>query len=177
MTFEDIFLNFPDRTSDDQHLSNLEERDKSYQGLKSVSRRIFVTAGHMHVDWHNENETYLNSLQTQSIKTVYKPSGGIHNILEKAELLDDYWWRRRSEWRAAQPSSETGDSESGGHSAPGLLLFYFSSALSVALMRYYVGLKLFKTVYMVQPSRLRHKSYSRIARQRHRWKRSPCVIN
>jgi hypothetical protein len=125
MTFEDIFLNFPDRSSEDQHLSQLEQRDNTFQGLKNVRNRIFVTAGHRHVSWHDENKEYLNFLNVSSdqrVKVVYKPSGGIYNIIEKGNLLGDYWRQRRSEWAAAKPTVTGGDSPQSGHSAPGRFL-------------------------------------------------------
>jgi hypothetical protein len=125
ITFEDIFLNFPDRSSDEQHLSRLQQRDNEFKGFKKVKRRIFVTAGHRHVRWHDENRRYLNSLKSsaeQQVEIVYKPSGGIYNILEKGNLLNDYWRRRKSEWRAAKPPVDGADSAHSGHSAPGRFL-------------------------------------------------------
>lgn len=124
MTFEDIFLNFPDRSSEDYHLSDLRKRDELYPGLPQVKRRIFITAGHQNVDWYDENQAYIEELKVtgRAVEPVYKPSGGIYNILEKGELLFDYWSRRRVEWRAAQPGPEGGVAAQTGHSAPGRLL-------------------------------------------------------
>ena len=125
MTFEDVFLNFPDRSSDEPHLSRLSERDNFYPGLKDVKRRVFVTAGHRNVAWHQENRAYIRALRsspTRRVDVVYKPSGGLYNILEKANLLGDYWQRREREWQAAKPPLHGGDLQLTGHSAPGRFL-------------------------------------------------------
>jgi hypothetical protein len=125
MSFEDIFLNFSDRSSDEPHLSRLKERDDFYPGLKEVGLRIFVTAGHRNVGWHQENRAYIKSLRASTdrkVQVVYKPSGGIYNILEKGKLLGDYWRRREREWLAAKPPLHVEDLHFTGHSAPGRFL-------------------------------------------------------
>jgi hypothetical protein len=120
LVFEDIFLNFPDRGKE-THLSNLRERDKTFKSLKDVKDRIFVTVGHRHISWHESNKIYIEELRAQgkTIKKVYKPSGGMYNILEQAGLLEKYWKRKKEEWKEAKPDYEP---EPTGHSAPGRLL-------------------------------------------------------
>jgi hypothetical protein len=120
LAFEDLFLNFPDRSQYDIHLSDLSERDKKYDRLKNVSKRILVTVGHKHIGWYQRNLEYIGRLG-KKVKVVYKPSSGMYNILEKSGLLKDYWQRRKKEWRLAKPRKEA-VGETGGHSAPGRLL-------------------------------------------------------
>jgi len=121
MVFEDIFLNFPDREKGG--LSDLEQRDKDekYRGLRNVPRRIFVTVGHKFTKAYEKNKIYIQKLKLEGkkVKKVYKPSGGIYNILEYSGLLKDYWKRKEREWKDAKPEMEQ---EWGAHSAPGRLL-------------------------------------------------------
>ena len=123
LAFEDVFLNFPDRSQDNFHLSDLSERDKKYDRLKDVSKRILVTVGHKNIGWYRKNIEYIRELKAKGkiVKIVNKPSSGIYNILEKSGLLKEYWKRRRQEWELAKPRKEEGG-ETGGHSAPGRLL-------------------------------------------------------
>jgi hypothetical protein len=123
LAFEDLFLNFPDRSQGDTHLSNLSKRDEKYDRLKDVSKRILVTVGHKNVGWYGQNQDYIKGLRAKGkkVKIVYKPSSGMYNILEKSGLLNGYWKRRKEEWKKAKPGSESVD-ETGGHSSPGRLL-------------------------------------------------------
>jgi hypothetical protein len=124
MTFEDVFLNFPDRVSDVPHLSDLTERTATYQSLNQIDRRIFVTVGHKHVEWHQNNQTYINNLKSnpqKHVRVVYKPTGGTYDILERGALLKEYWGRRAHELKSVKPAAAAGEA-SGGHSAPGRLL-------------------------------------------------------
>lgn len=121
LTFEDMFLNFPDLVGN-MHLSDLRKRDETYEKLKDVQKRIFVTVGHNNIGWHDDNKRYQDELKRngKKVKVLYKPSGGIYNILEKAGLSKDYWERRKKEWEKARPSRDS--ENTGGHSAPGRLL-------------------------------------------------------
>lgn len=119
LIFEDMFLNFPDR-SNDIRLSNLSKRDAQYEKLEKVSKRILVTVGHKYISWYRENLEYIRELG-KKVKVVYKPSSGMYNILEKSGLLKEYWKRRKKEWKLAKPRNESAE-ETGGHSAPGRLL-------------------------------------------------------
>jgi hypothetical protein len=134
MTFEDIFLNFPDRSSGAMHLSRLEERDGIYKGLAGVGHRVFVTAGHKNIVWHQQNRAYLDRLrsdQNREVQVVYKPSGGIYNLLEQSHLLNPYWRRREQEWAAARPARDE-IHDAVGHSAPGRLLMIAERLISRA---------------------------------------------
>ncbi len=123
LAFEDLFLNFPDRSQDNIHLSDLYKRDEKYKRLKDVSKRILVTVGHKHIGWYRKNQDYIKGLRAKGkkVKIVYKPSSGMYNILEKSGLLKEYWKRRKEEWNRAKPRLESVE-EIGGHSAPGSLL-------------------------------------------------------
>ena len=118
LIFEDMFLNFPDRGN--RHFSNLENRDKEFKVLKEVKNRIFVTVGHKYTPAYESNKAYIRELKYggMKVKKVYKPSGGIYNLLKDAGLLKRYWKERKEEWSRAKPESEA----EAGHSAPGRLL-------------------------------------------------------
>jgi hypothetical protein len=122
LAFEDLFLNFPDRNVN-INLSDLKERDKKYDRLKDVSKRILVTVGHKHIGWYRNIQEYIGELRAKGkkVKIVHKPSSGMYNILEKSGLLKEYWKRRNQEWGFSRPRNEAGG-ETGGHSAPGRLL-------------------------------------------------------
>jgi hypothetical protein len=126
LTFEDMFLNFPDKETDEPHLSNLREKDSNFKKLKEVKNRIFVTVGHKYIKWSEANKLYLKELKAKArakggiVRKIYKPSGGIYNTMEQAGLLKDYWKKRKDEWQKAKPGPNM--EEAGGHSAPGRLL-------------------------------------------------------
>lgn len=56
--------------------------------------------------------------QGKEVKTVYKPSGGIYNLLEKSCLQKDYWKYQRKKWAVFKEDTPEVDS----HSAQGTLL-------------------------------------------------------
>jgi hypothetical protein len=120
LVFEDMFLNFPDRERE-PHLSDLRKRDEKFGLLKDVKNRIFVTVGHRYISWYESNKVYIQELKACDVKVkkVYKPSGGMYNILEEAGLLKEYYRRKRKEWKNAKPDYEP---ETTVHSAPGRLL-------------------------------------------------------
>jgi hypothetical protein len=126
LTFEDMFLNFPDKDTDEPHLSYLRERDNNFKILKEVKNRILVTVGHKYIKWSEANKLYLKELKAKArakggiVRKIYKPSGGIYNTMEQAGLLKDYWKKRKDEWQKAKPGPNM--EEAGGHSAPGRLL-------------------------------------------------------
>jgi hypothetical protein len=136
MTFEDVFLNFSDRVADVPHLSDLADRATTYQSLNRINRRIFVTAGHKHIEWHQDNQTYINNLKAadprKHVRVVYKPSGGTYDILERGALLKEYWARRARELRSAVPAATGAGQDGGGHSAPGRLLLIAERLISRA---------------------------------------------
>ncbi len=118
LTFEDMFLNFPDKYKDIR-LSSLSKRDLEYDLLKDVSKRILVTVGHKNIPWYRENLAYIRKLGKR-VRVVYKPSSGMYNIFDKSGLLKDYWKRRKGEWTKTKPRHGAIE-EIGGHSAPGRL--------------------------------------------------------
>jgi len=119
LVFEDIFLNFPDKDIDTS-LSDLKKRDSAYSRLKDVNKRVFVTVGHGHIDWYDSNREYIKSLKGQGkrVEMVYKPSGGIYNLLEKGKLRGEYWKHRQDKWSGFRENAPEGDR----HSTPGRLL-------------------------------------------------------
>jgi hypothetical protein len=129
IVFEDIFLNFPDRGTGG--LSDLEHRDRMFRHLRNTPTRILVSVGHRFAKAYEKNKIYIKKLKIEGkrIKNVYKPSGGIYNLLNDADLLKYYWKRKNQEWKEAEPEmiskSETQQEETTAisrHSAPGRLL-------------------------------------------------------
>ena len=138
LSFEDIFLNFHDRetikpeTYAGQHLSNLERRDSCLPFLPRIEKRIFVTVGHHQIKWHKNNQAYIKKLKAEGhkIKVLYKPSGGIFNILEKSGLINEFW---KYEQRCLKKSVESVSEDKGKrHSAPGRLLLIAQKLISRA---------------------------------------------
>jgi len=153
IVFEDLYLNFPDHSgkfldsdldepANDilekfQRLSYIEFRDRIFGKLENTFKRIFVTIGHHKTGIHNviwgKNKEYFCFLREKSnikIKILYKPSGGIFDILRKAGL----WNNRKNRPALAGEKNEDGiqfvwppdekilAQDEIGHSAPGRLL-------------------------------------------------------
>lgn len=137
IVFEDLYLNFPDRSLDyskdapdypahQRHLSNLEFRDYLLPVFRSVQNRILVTVGHRHAEedqkrW-KKNEEYMNSLDAK-VNILFKPFAGIFDLWERAGL-----WKKseklpqlapRFKW---PPAKEVAFVLGSTHSAPGKLL-------------------------------------------------------
>jgi hypothetical protein len=130
LSFEDLYLKFPDGKPH-LHLSQLETiRDQEFSKLKAADYRIFVTIGHHQgVDdetWHC-NKEYLRSLQDQMrwSRILYKPVSGIFDLWKRSGLRRALG-RGRNQGLApgfVWPPQKAilGDSTT-GHSAPGRLL-------------------------------------------------------
>ena len=138
LSFEDIFLNFHDRetikpeTYAGQHLSNLEQRDECLPSLKRIKKRIFVTVGHHQIKWYKNNQAYIKKLKTEGhkIKILYKPSGGIFNVLERSGLINEFWkYKQKCLKKSVQIASED---QGKRHSAPGRLLLIAQKLISRA---------------------------------------------
>jgi len=126
LVFEDIFLNFPDREKK-ARFSDLYKRDEDFTGLKRVKKRVFVTVGHKYTNAYENNKTYIRILKSAGklIKKVYKPSGGIYNIIREAGLFDEYWKSKEKAWVRTKPHIEQETS----HSAPGRFLLIAENLL------------------------------------------------
>lgn len=117
-TFQDIYLNFPDEPEREGR-SDLHKRfEERYKGLNRVKRHILVTVGHKHSESYERNRLFILE---KKIKRIFKPSGGIYNLLEKAGLLNAYWQRLRK-WRDDTDPRRFAEEGASGHSAPGRLL-------------------------------------------------------
>ncbi len=119
LTFEDLFLNFPDSDRDTQKIrfSKLEQRDDHYKGLTTVEKRIFITVGHQKTperELSRKNKTYLRT-KGQKFKFLYKPISGIFNLKKGAGIEKP----ARFKW---PPSKSKLGVEGVEHSAPGRLL-------------------------------------------------------
>jgi len=134
LVFEDIFTSFPDKDTN-FHLSDIKKKDDEFEGFKDVKKRIFVTVGHRHIAWYKNNEEYISVLKKEGIhvKTIYKPSGGVYNLLEKAGLFEDYWAKEKRQWTSAIPRIEKKD----GHSTFGKILLISEKLIDRAEKIYY----------------------------------------
>jgi hypothetical protein len=144
LIFEDIFISFPDKV-DDIHLSKLKVRDENYKKLKNINKRIFVTVGHKHIQWYESNIAYIECLKGQGkkVKMIYKPSGGIYNLLHESGLFKKYWKHRSDKWSIPKKYSSEGD----GHSAPGKLLEIAESLINRAKRIYHEAKLLEECIY------------------------------
>jgi hypothetical protein len=121
LTFQDIFLNFPDEREPEGR-SDLQKRFKErYKGLNRVNKHILVTVGHKHSESYKSNLEFIRE-QGEKIKEVFKPSGGMYNLLKDAGLLNRYW-KNLKEWiKRTAPPKEPEQPGGGSHSAPGRLV-------------------------------------------------------
>ncbi len=139
LTFEDIYLNFPDKTAKEGY-SSLSTRDGWFPPLRDAGRRYFISVGHrfgVHQGLYSTDcqETIcLLREEDRGGLVLNKPVAGMHAIWRETGLetklewfdVDDeglrhigvgdgYVWPPR-------PPNEDEPLESGGHSAPGRLL-------------------------------------------------------
>jgi hypothetical protein len=122
-SIEDIFLNFSDQPKNENY-SNISHRDRNHVNLKKAMRRIFVTSGHKNNKWDDENERYFGQLRAQGriVKKVYKPSGGIFNLIIKAGFEREYRKKLKEDRKKLFPRAQVTESGIPIHSAPGKLL-------------------------------------------------------
>jgi len=128
LTLEDVYLSFPDARTvrrengggispGDLHLSDFRRRDTLFPCLMKAEHRTIVTVGHRRGHTGMQaNLSYLRSNHRLSL--VHKPVAGVYDIQKRVDFGGaagpGYIWppQRRI----------PGDSEQGGHSAPGRLL-------------------------------------------------------
>ncbi|HYG08910.1 MAG TPA: hypothetical protein VD835_02940 [Pyrinomonadaceae bacterium] len=127
LTFEDIYLNFPDRK---KSLSKIEVRDLEFPALPEVPQRVFITSGHKSTDLEREtwqqNNDYLKGRTNEGFysKVMYKPESGVFDVWMRSGLQHKF---RESGGKAEGflwppgKASATGNT-AGTHSAPGRLL-------------------------------------------------------
>ncbi|MBC7187229.1 MAG: hypothetical protein H5U38_09370 [Calditrichaeota bacterium] len=123
VTFQDIFLNFPD-DGRSQPQSDLQGRFGKFQGLQRIGRHIFVSVGHKYSASYKRNRVFFQEERLSGrmrIERVFKPSGGMYNLLKDARLLKDYWTQLR-DWIKATAPPKGGEEQLGAHSAPGKLV-------------------------------------------------------
>ncbi len=91
LSFEDIYLSFPDSALkyDTLQQHSLRVRDKIYTFFKNIPKRIFVTIGE-HGKVKIENRVYRQELidnrNCKFYKMLYKPYAGIFNLQKEARL-------------------------------------------------------------------------------------------
>jgi hypothetical protein len=128
LTFEDLYLSFPDRPAGEHRgLSDLQNvRDAKYPGLIPTQHRVLITVGTRSRDGGQlvlDNKRYLWSLRARGVRShwLYKPLAGVYDIWARSGLL-----RRLPAGRGPGfiwPPSRRHVATSGMlHSAPGRLL-------------------------------------------------------
>ncbi len=137
MTFEDLYLNFPDRAPD-AHYSVLKEskdekksRDEIFPALKKARKRYFITVGHSKTQKGilKKNREYLAGLKLNPLENlekyrfIYKTVGGLFSLYQKtgewkkerAQLADGY------KWPPDKDVTIPDETQPSGHSTPGML--------------------------------------------------------
>jgi hypothetical protein len=134
LSFEDLFLGFPDMDSDKLaerlnlkpsalHLSELVTRDRAFPGLADVRVRAFVTVGHEHVSpgivtsnktYRGQKERHCGGGGRVRFIEIRKPVGGIFELQNAigADGPPPIVW----------PPVPANQDTTVGHSAPGRLL-------------------------------------------------------
>jgi hypothetical protein len=113
-TFEDLFLNFPDRIEKkSEHFSILEKRDDYFENLRNVRKRLFITSGN-EIELSNvDKQKNIDYLENNEIdyEFINKPISGIFYIRKKAE----FFFRKKFRKKIFECNV------SFGHGAPGRL--------------------------------------------------------
>lgn len=136
LTFEDLYLGFPDKTNDSVHYSNLQERTQKLPHLAEVKLwRSFVTAGHRHRSQQDDNRAFLEQLRQSGKggKILFKPMPGMFTLWEQAGLFRDLRFRDSDGrcrpgyakgfiWPPCRSRCNTSVGPPSRHSAPGRLL-------------------------------------------------------
>jgi hypothetical protein len=139
ITFEDIFLNFPDKTESNIHLSKLYCREtgraKYLPGLENSRYRVFVSSSQtvtMRDGQRELNRSFIKSgAGADCAREVQKPLSGIFDLKNKARFEQKLKWvsdegktmhgvAENFHWPPPKSLMEGG--EVTGHGAPGRLL-------------------------------------------------------
>lgn len=151
IVFEDLFLNLPDASGSYSWLASKEEkcgpnrdkvcqRHKDFPRLEMADFRVVVTSGHRPSSdrWKMKTtDAYIADKRAEGrqIETLHKPHAGIFSIWSKTKLKDRLRWLDDDgrihhgtgenfiwppPWKNVL--REVGGDDSGGHSAPGILL-------------------------------------------------------
>jgi hypothetical protein len=134
IVFEDFFLNFPDGGSGYSKL--WEARHDKFQQLEDIPNRIFITSDQKRrcdKDKRKQNGLYLKDQRTRGKyipPPLHKPTAGIFKLWEESGLKRKLSWRDENGKRHHgigelfiwPPPFRECEEDSGGHSAPGILL-------------------------------------------------------
>ncbi len=139
-TFEDIFLNFPDRENDIHYSDLARDRRETFVGLSLAGWRIFVSSSQTQVgtdDRRERNRDYIQAGANARLgaREVRKPLSGMFDLWQKSGLDRALEWsyfapdgkelrvRGRGDKFLWPPPLETlGEEEATGHGSPGTLL-------------------------------------------------------
>lgn len=135
LSIEDLFLNFPDRSTKhrDTQWSDLIQRSEKLPGLNQFSvLRIFVTSGQKSGSYDEKkykNNEFLKKLKNEGRlgKTIIKPSSGIFDLWKMSGLYKNLHDGGRNGQAALfiwppRNNESTQDEFTHDHSAPGRLL-------------------------------------------------------
>lgn len=99
LSFEDLYLNFPDKR---QSLSSIGKRDEIFKKLKTVRRRIFVTGGHEGDGW-KANIDYLKGRWEAGKVAGHEPRWRLR--LRRTHRPSDNWPTTAFAWVLYKPES------------------------------------------------------------------------
>jgi len=147
LTFEDIYVNFPDGSSGMSWLGvnplNNRGRNTRWPRLSQASHRIFVTSGHRsrgERDKWTSNRDYLAQQRDDSC-LLYKPYAGIFRLWQESGLRKKLRWYEGSTGRLHRgvadgfnwpPSSRSIRGDEQSHSSPGVFLAVAESLIGRA---------------------------------------------
>jgi hypothetical protein len=147
LTFEDIYVNFPDGSSGMSWLgvnpSNNRGRDTRWPRLSHASYRIFVTSGHRSRGEREKWSSNLDYLARQGNHTclLYKPYAGIFRLWQESGLRKKLRWSANPTCRVHRgvaegfdwpPTLRPNHSDEQSHSSPGAFLAVAESLIGRA---------------------------------------------
>lgn len=139
LSFEDLYLQFPDRPDRVEGFSDLRRRDEEFHALSEIPHRVLVTVGYHRTGperaTRRMNRTHLRGSAARS-EIVNKPFAGLFDLMSRARLLHRDGSARTSINYRWPPNGAVVQHEQrqrgGGHSAPGRLLLVSDRLLARA---------------------------------------------
>lgn len=140
VTFEDIFLNFPDRENNVHYSDLARDRAKTFEGLVLSDWRVFVSSSQTQVGTDDRRKRNRDYIQTgagarSGAREVRKPLSGMFDLWQKSGLERTLAWSYfRSDGKELKirgrgdrflwppPLEKLGEEDTTGHGSPGTLL-------------------------------------------------------
>lgn len=130
LQYEDLYLNFYDRTDKDDGLSSLKKRDNGFPFLKKADgkKRFLVSVAHSELP--EEDKERVSNI-------IPKPGRGIYELLKEAKEAKSselqYYINKRDAWLTKiKESKSEATNKTKNHSAPGRLMVVAESLLDRA---------------------------------------------